>query len=311
MIRNTNNAQTDPDIKYVLFLGCYRDKDVDRNHPLTTKLREIQKHRTILTKVKLGQIEKECITSLISEALYLPPKLCLPLSNVCHGKTGGIILFVVQFLKLLNEEGLLWFSLSSRRWEFDMTRIKSRSVSENVVQFMAQKMKLLPESVQMGLKLSSCLGKDFDADTLEMMKKDENEFDVTSFLKTAIENGVFQQLTPVKYAWVHDQVQQAAYELIPVNKRETFHLILGSRIYMKTPVQDLDKVLFLVADHMNRGLRKIKQRFQKYEVARLNLRAGRKAIALASFLSAASYLKNGISLLCKDSWETVSGCPSF
>ena len=73
-------------------------------------------------------------------------------------KTGGIILFVVQFLKSLNEEGVLYFSLSSQKWEFDINRIQSKNISQDVVHFMEQKMKKLSTETQMGLKVAAFLG---------------------------------------------------------------------------------------------------------------------------------------------------------
>ena len=66
--------------------------------------------------IKIGPMEKDCINTLLSETLCLPPRLCHPLSTLVHNKTGGIALWVLDFLKSLNEEGLLWFNFSSRRW---------------------------------------------------------------------------------------------------------------------------------------------------------------------------------------------------
>ena len=115
---------------------------------MSVKLREIEEREVGVTNIKLGPIERESVNSLISDTLCLPPRLCLPLSAIVHGKTGGIVLFVVQFLKSLSEEGLLWFSLDSRRWEFDISRVRSKHISQDVVQFVDQKMKKLPGEVQ-------------------------------------------------------------------------------------------------------------------------------------------------------------------
>jgi len=180
---------TDPDIEHFLFIGCYRDSEVGLAHPLTSSLNDIQNQGTNVITIKLGQIEKECVNSLVSDALCLPPSLCVRLSTVVHRKTGGIMLFVLKFLKSLNEEGLLWFSMSSRRWEFDLNRIKVRAK----------------------LKCCACLGPCFDTEILRKAIR-ETDFNINSFLESSLEDGFFQHIVDDRYKWAHDQVQQAAYD---------------------------------------------------------------------------------------------------
>ena len=199
---------TDPDIKHFLFLGCYRENEVGLSHPLTAKLNDIQEQGINVITIKVGPIEKECVNSLVSEALCLPPSLCLPLSTVIHSKTGGIIMFILKFLKSLNEEGLLWFSMTSRRWEYDLNKIRLKEISEDVVQHMTQHMTRLSKRMQMGLKLAACLGPNFDAEILGKAKRDN---DLEHFLESSVEGGFFQHVAGNHYKWAHDQVQQAAY----------------------------------------------------------------------------------------------------
>jgi predicted ATPase len=96
---------------------------------------------------------------------------------------------------------------------------------------------------------------------------------------------------------------QAAYNLIPLNKRESFHLLLGSRLYMASSPSEISELLFFIVDNMNRGLHFINDMESKYEVAQLNLEAGEKALSASAFHSAAKYLLKGLSLLGPDPWE--------
>ena len=107
---------TDPDIKYCLFVGVYRDNLSNAAQRLKKLLYGMQEQGVSLISIRVGPIEKESVNALISETLCLPPKLCQSLSTMIHNKTGGVALFVMNFLKSLNEEGLLWFNMSSRRW---------------------------------------------------------------------------------------------------------------------------------------------------------------------------------------------------
>lgn len=96
----------------------------------------------------------------------------------------------------------------------------------------------------------------------------------------------------------------AAYELIPLNKRQSSHLLIGSRIYINTSSEErLQKVIFDIVNNMNQGLELITSQEQRNEVSQLNLTAGRKAMASSSFSSAAEYFMIGVNLLANDCWE--------
>lgn len=136
--------------------------------------------------IEIGSIAKDTVNTMLSETLCLPPSLCSPLSSIIHNRTGGIILFVINFLRCLNEEGLLWFNLSSRRWEYDIVGIQQKEVSEDVVQHMTERMTRLPREIQIGLKLCSCLGVSFDVNAL-IKGGPANEFDVEEFLPFSVE----------------------------------------------------------------------------------------------------------------------------
>lgn len=75
---------------------------------------------------------------MLSEAMCMPPCLCRPLSNVVHSKTGGIILFILRFLASLNDAGDVWFSMSTRRWMYNLEDIRQREIHGDVVSHMTE-----------------------------------------------------------------------------------------------------------------------------------------------------------------------------
>ncbi len=200
---------TDPDVHHFLFLGTYRENEVNLSHPLTTRLNAIQEQGVSIVTVKVGPIEKECVNDLVSEALCLPPNLCNELAAVIHSKTGGCILFIVKFLKSLNDEELMWFSMSTRRWEYNLNAIGLKEVPDDVVQHLSHMMNRLSKNTQLGLKFAACLGPNFGKDLLELTKKG-GEFDTDSFLKSCAEDGFFvEDEDSSTYTWCHDEIHQA------------------------------------------------------------------------------------------------------
>jgi len=119
-----------------LFLGSYRDTEVNRSHPLKAKLNTMEEQGVTVLNVKVGPIEKEVVNTMISGTLYTPPSLCRPLSSIIHSKTGGLIMFVLRFLLSLNTDDKLWFNMSSRRWMYDLEQIRHTDIQDDVVSHM-------------------------------------------------------------------------------------------------------------------------------------------------------------------------------
>eukprot|EP00957_Ditylum_brightwellii_P135043 10296281-Ditylum_brightwellii.AAC.1 len=65
----------------------------------------------------------------------------------------------------------------------------------------------------------------------------------------------------------------------------------------------VNDLLFIAVDQLNRGETFMTEEHGRMKLAKLNLKAGEKAMSLATFLSSSSYLERGISLLCGDHWE--------
>ena len=216
-------------------------------------------------------------------------------------------MFILRLLASLNDEGLIYYSINLRRWTFDLQKIELKEMSKDVVNHMTEHMSRLPGQTQLGLKLCACLGSTFDTMLLEKARKNSDIGD--DFLTSCIEHGYLLTEDDSSYRWSHDQIQQAAYGLIPLQKREKLHLLVGSRLLlassllMGTTSSEIERFLFLVADNMNKGANLIDNIEQKRDVAELNLRAGEKVLQQQSYHSAVKYLMTGISLLGDDSWE--------
>ena len=162
-------------------------------------------------------------------------------------------------------------------------------------------MKSLPKKMQVGLMLAACLGQKFDAPMLKKVEKDNTLKD--NFLESCVEFGFLHNYSSDQYVWAHDQIFQAAYDLIPLQKQESFHLLVGIRLLTLTLPSEMDRMIFYIVDNMNRGSKLIDDLDQKYELSKLNLEAGEKAISSSAFHSATKYLLMGLSHLGPESWE--------
>mmetsp|Transcript_41737 Transcript_41737/g.61097 ORF Transcript_41737/g.61097 Transcript_41737/m.61097 type:complete len:756 (-) Transcript_41737:567-2834(-) len=311
---------TDREIKHFLLIGCFRDDEMVISHPLAVALHEIQNRNVDLTKIKVANIETAEINALVSDAFHFPESTTAYLTDIIHQKTRGNILCITQFLQSLCDRGLLQWSSVSNSWEIKLRSIEADFVPDDPEKMFLRKILQLPVKTQLALKLMSCVGSTCSESTLllfledEMMKNIEEEKEVERadkprqrsemllYLNVALPEGLVKK-EGLNYKFIHDQVQHAAYSLIPKDEKHLWHLRIGKNIWMNVPKNDENKVIFIAADQMNLGMSSIKSEDEKMMLAKLNLRAGMKAMSLSTFSSCASYFSDGIKLLRKDHWE--------
>ena len=291
-----------PAINHCFFLGGYRDNDSSLLQPLESMLQKIQSMDNPVTKVQLGGLDKSCTLDFVSETLYLPPNLdaVKKLASVIHHKTGGLALYTKSFLYELHREDLLCFNLS-QRWQFDLDKIRCKDVSNDVVEYLMLRIAKLPRDLLLGLKIASCLGFTFDVITF-YRAMDTKDVDLDEFIQVVESSGFIQRVNRNTMQWVHDNVQQAAYKMIPSSKVASLHLLIGGRLLMRIPKEDRDACVFDIVEQMNKGREFIKTQELKYDSAQLNLHAGRKSVSSLSFHSAAKYFDYGIKILGDEFW---------
>ncbi|MDI9641730.1 AAA family ATPase [Geitlerinema splendidum] len=113
-----------------------------------------------------------------------------------------------------------------------------------------------------------------------------------------------RQLSTVSYRFLHDRVQQAAYSLIPDSQKQYTHLKIGQLLLKNTPDEQLEDNIFTLANQFNTGIELIQDITERVELARLNLKAGKKAKLATAYDAAYRYITLGLQLLHETAWET-------
>src|SRR5712692_1202672 len=112
----------------------------------------------------------------------------------------------------------------------------------------------------------------------------------------------FQQANAYKI--LHDGIQQAAYSLIPEDRRAEVHLRIGRALLEGMTADQLTEHLFDVANQLNRGGALLIDPDEKARVATIDLHAGQKAKASAAYASAGAYFSAAMALLDQRAWDT-------
>jgi PAS domain S-box-containing protein len=292
---------THSEVRHLLLVGAYRDNEVGPSHPLLRTLEAIRKAGARVEEIVLAPLGLDDVGQLVADALHCAPQRVRPLAQLVQEKTGGNPFFTIQFFAALTEEGLLAFDPVTRAWQWDIDHIRAKSYTDNVVDLMAGKLKRLSVTTQQALKQLACLGNVTEVTTLALVQGEKEGMVHEAFWEAVHAGLVVHQ--DGAYKFQHDRIQQAAYSLIPDERRAEVHLRIG-RVLLASMAQDeLAEHLFGVASQLNRGAALLVDRDEKAAVATINLRAGRKAKASTAYASACVYVEAGMALLDESDWD--------
>ncbi|MEH2407867.1 ATP-binding sensor histidine kinase [Nostoc sp.] len=311
------------DTGHLLIIGAYRDNEVNPVHPLMLTLSEIEKALFMINTITLAPLSQVQVNYLVADTLKCSENLALPLSLLVSQKTQGNPFFATQFLKALHQDKLIEFSFELGCWECDITRVTQQAVTDDVVAFMAFQLRRLPSSTQNILQLAACIGNQFDLGTLAIVWE-KSEIETAACLWKALQEGlilptdniykfyvgqdslaVTQEIyQTVKYNFLHDRVQQAAYSLIPDEQKKTTHHRIGQQLLKNTSESEQEERIFQIVNQINVAVELIEQPTAREELAKLNLIAGRKAKNSTAYNAAVKYFAVGRNLLAGDRWQS-------
>ncbi|MBD2440274.1 ATP-binding sensor histidine kinase [Nostoc sp. FACHB-110] len=310
------------DTKYLFLLGAYRDNEVSATHPFILTVDELETSGAVVNKIILQPLSEINLNQLVADTLNCASSLAQPLTKLIYQKTKGNPFFATQFLKALNNERLITFDLVFRHWQCDIAQIKALAITDNVVEFMSLQLQKLPQQTQNILKLAACIGAQFDLHTLAIISEQTPEITATDLWKALQEgliipnteiyklfvqpdniSGYYAAANPV-YRFLHDRVQQAAYSLIPDDKKQVTHLKIGQLLLQKSSEIEREEKLFDIVGHLNQGQALINQLQQREGLAKLNLKAGNKARHSTAYTAAREYFQIGIELLEVNCWQS-------
>jgi predicted ATPase/class 3 adenylate cyclase/tRNA A-37 threonylcarbamoyl transferase component Bud32 len=285
----------------LFLIGAFRDNEVGVSHPLALTLERLPAAGAAVQRLELHPLSEAVVEELVADTLHAPRDGCRDLVHLVFRRTGGNPFFVNQLLESLSRDGSLVFDADRRRWSYDIERVRTAAASDDVVDLMLERLHRLPDATLEVLKLSACIGSQFDLDTLEVVTG-LKAVELTDCLWPALEQGLV--LRPVGaatdetelYRFLHDRVEQAAYSLMPEDEARRARLRIGR--LLRDGIEDLeeDPRLFNVLQHLNatRGL--ITDPSERTGLARLNLAAAKRARQSTAYGPALKHAITGMEL---------------
>ena len=296
----------------------------------------------LIRQLFLAPLTQSSVNRIIADTLHCGPQSSEPLADIIFKKTEGNPFSVIELLKFLYREKYLSFNHDEGIWEWELKEIREVGVSENVAELMINRLKQLPADTQRSLQLASCIGNSFDLKTLSVIENRSFAITANSLWEavqqeiivplsgeyrlvhtmaphdqenesTADGDPLAPALPPGKpdqgsdfgvgYRFQHDRVQQAAYSLIPDERKNEVHLQIGQLILRDTKAAELEEKIIEIVRQLNEGRTLIEDDREREDLARLNLKAGKKAKSSTAYRPALECLTVAMELLPENVWE--------
>jgi PAS domain S-box-containing protein len=290
-----------PDTRHLLVIGAYRDNEVDSTHPLILKLGDLRRGGAIIDQIVLGPLSLDDVSQLLCDTLRRAPDEMRPFAELVYKRSAGNPFFVGQFLTSLAEEQLVRFDTRSRSWTWDLDAIVDKRFSDNPADLMIGRLRRLTQEAQEALKLLACLGNHADFATLAKLRGESDEAMHASFRDAVLAGAAVTR--EGSYWFFHDRIQEAAYALIPPERRAELHLRIARLLIAETPQERVAEKIYDLVNQLNLGSALISEWSEKVRAAELNIVAGRKAKASTAYASASNYLAAGIAVLSDEGWR--------
>ncbi|HEX8785348.1 MAG TPA: AAA family ATPase, partial [Telluria sp.] len=300
---------------HLLFIGAYRDNEVDANHPLIALRDKLLAGGVRLATLVLDALNEAQVGQMVAAAMRRPVAECAPLSRLCFRKTAGNPFFLNQFLGSIHDAGHLRYRVLEDGWDWNLAAIEQADYTDNVVDLLLEKIRGLPAAAQRLLQLAASVGNRFTLDTLALAVE-SSAWHTQGELWPALEAGLIQPLderykyvdgeageSGIAYRFLHDRVQQAAYLIVDAPVRAANHLRIGRLMLRHASDEAQDGQLFEIVEQLNAGRALIADADERARLAALNLRAGAKARRAVAFQATLEYMRTGLALLPPEAWQ--------
>jgi len=310
--------------RHLLVIGAYRDNEVEATRPLIGLRDKLLAEGLKVSTLVLGPLTEQQVARIVSATVRVPLADCAPLSRLCFRKTAGNPFFLNQFLGSIHEAGHLRYRAADDCWDWDLAAIEQAEYTDNVVDLLLDKIRRLPAATQHLLQLAASIGNRFTLDTLALVVE-RAAWRTQQDLWPALDAGLIQPLderykyldadagpavggsSGIGYRFLHDRVQQAAYEVLDAGARGANHLRIGRLLLRGTAPERQDGKLFEIVEQLNAGRGLMPDTAERLQLAGLNLRAGARARRSAAFQATLEHMRIGLELLPADAWQQHAG----
>jgi len=271
--------------EHLLFVGAYRETEIDEKHPLSPVLTELNRER-LLEAVSLRRMSPGDVSEMIKQILeqdHVLAEFC----ELVYRKTGGNPFFVEEVIKSLKEEQLIF--REENQWKIkEVSRIEFPETVRGVVK---ARINRLDDECRNLLTMASFVGYDFSYEALRgATGLEENK--LVELLEKMLKTGQIKERVvrgEDAYSFADVIVRDVVHEEVSHLMHKRLHNVVGSALE-KIYANKID-------DHLAELAYQFMEGNDKDRALGYFLKAGEKAAKIYANNEAVSYLQSALQLL--------------
>ncbi len=196
-----------------LIVGCYRETELDRAHPLARALLDWNRER-LITRITLRRFELTETNAQLSA--LLGEEVSGEFGQAVHRETEGNPFFVEEVLKALIEQGSV--RRESGRWKrCDMGELV---IPQSVKEAIGNRLDRVSEESNEVLRVAAVLGKTFSFEELQAAAENSSEDALLDALDESASAQLIAATSNDSFTFTHDKIREVLYEeLNPIRRR--------------------------------------------------------------------------------------------
>jgi len=245
--RVSENAGTRP----LTIIACYRDKEVDKHHPLVRTIEKLREKQVSLYDVLVKPFVIEDTTRIVSEILLEEEEHILSLAKELHQRTKGNVFFIFELLRSLVDQKIVYFQ--DNHYLYDASKLKDAVLPTDIVEVLVRRVEDISPEHQEIFSYASVMGKEINLEFLSSLTNIPQE-GVLDVLEEGIENQFLLRDITGKEAisFAHERIRETFYARLPENKKISLHTRVG-KLLEDHYKSNLEPVIYDLAHHFTQA----------------------------------------------------------
>ncbi len=214
----------------ITVIATCRSEEIDDSHPYSMMKQSIHDKGIASVIIKLKNLDFSQITQLLVATFHIEQERLDELAKIILKKTLGNPFFVHEFLKAAHNVNhkTLYYDNQQGRWHWDKRRLKQIATSGNVTALLIDALHQQDSNAQDLLQWAACIGTRFSEGLLSSVTG-ISIADIKVHLNAVYRQGYIHRIADQlgNYAFNHDRIRQAYYELLPSESASRRHWIIG------------------------------------------------------------------------------------